>query len=307
MKSAQKTILAALICLALSACGNPTTNGAGTEQGGMGTIESAISWTKKITHGWSAKANLTIPAQGIIADALLDKNFVGERVHGAELRAIFPQLSEGEDFKIYTSKLGPASATTPEMMQKVYPFVMPVGVVTDAYRGWQIEILGIFGAKKATEKEKLFYLGFQEVCVEYTNGLMTEIATRLNNDVGVLEDPESAKEAIQHIFKELDKATLKSMWVSAVDHAAERQRTLDLAGSGGVDWSADGSSFSGKDDGLTWTKSGIAWYGKGALSGKQWTIGLESSISKSRDKSSGGSESTSAHTGEKASSGAQPK
>jgi hypothetical protein len=168
--------------------------------------------------------------------------------------------------------------------------------------------MSAFGEPEATPREKAAYLGFQEASAEYTNALFTQIAIQLNDDVGVLEDPETAKQEIQRIYKSIPKATLKKLWSDSVEHAADRGgRVIDLAASKGVDWSADGGSYSGNADGLTWTKSGVVWFGQGALSGKQWAIGLESSISKSTDKSSGGSESVKSGTGEKSNAGAQPK
>lgn len=310
----QKIILIALMAASLTACGNPTSNGAGTEQGSMSSMDTAIQWTKKLVRGWTAKATLQIPASGAIADALFDEKF-GGTPGGVMMRQYLPYLSK-DGFAVGLKALGPGADI--EKLKKVLPagtvinenarFLVPVAMVTQAYRGWQINLLGGFGDKKATDEEIKAYLGGQEAAVEYTNTLFTEIATKLNNDVGVLEDPETAKVEIQKIFLAIPKATLKQMWFDAVDRADKRgNRTTDLSGTQGVDWSADGGSFSGNPDGLTWTKSGVAWFGKGALSGKVWTIGLESSISKSTDKSSGGSESVSGSTGEKSSAGAQPK
>jgi len=300
----QKFFLGCLVVL-VAACSNPVTNGSGTEQGSMGTIESAISWTKKLVRGWTAKASLQIPAQGVIADALLDPQFVGGRLEGGMMREASTYLTKMGDFKtVFGEKLGPAA----ESDDKEAPFLVPVAAVTQAYRGWQINLLGGFGESIATSKEQQFYLAYQEAAVEYTNGLMTEIATQLNEDVGVLEDPVTAKAEVQRIYKSIPKSTLKKLWTDAVVGAANRGgRIIDLAGSNGVDWSADGGSYSGNADGLTWTKAGVPWFGQGALSGKQWTIGLESSIAKSTDKSSGGSEGLSGGTGQKTTGGAQPK
>lgn len=298
----KQKILIAVMAALLSACGNPTSNGAGTDQSNQSSIDSAISWTKKLVRGWTAKATLTIPAQGAIADALLDPKFLGDRLNGGLMREVAPMLVKMGDFKtIFIEKFGPTEKAENS-------WLVPVAAVTHAYRGWQISLIGGFGEAEATQKEKEFYLGYQEAAVEYTNSLFTQIATQLNDDVGVLEDPETAKLEIQRIYKSIPKATLKKLWVDAVEHSAERGgRVVDLAGSNGVDWSADGGSYSGNADGLSWTKSGVAWFGQGALSGKQWSIGLESSISKSSDKSSGGSESVKGSTGENSSAGAQPK
>lgn len=303
----QKTFLAGLVVL-VSACSNPVTNSSGTEQGSMGTIESAISWTKKLVRGWTAKASLQIPAKGAIADALLDPKFAGGRLEGGMMREAASFLTKMGDFKtVFGEKFGPVAA---ESDDKEAPFLVPVAVVTQAYRGWQISMIDMpaFGYSEATPKEKQFYMGYQEAAGEYTNALFTQIATQLNDDVGVLEDPETAKAEIQRIYKSIPKSTLKKLWVDAVVGAAERGgRIADMAGSKGVDWSADGESYSGNADGLTWTKAGVPWFGQGALSGKQWTIGLESSIAKSTDKSSGGSEGLSGGTGQKTTGGAQPK
>lgn len=302
----QKILIAVLAAL-LAACGNPTANSAGTDQSNQSSIDSTFAWTKKLVRGWTAKATLTIPAQGAIADALLDQKFLGGRLDGGLLREVAPMTVKMGGFKtVFVEKFGPTAKNAAADAEDTW--LAPVAAVTHAYRGWQIDLIGGFGDKEATPKEKEFYLGYQEASVEYTNALFTQIATRLNDDVGVLEDPETAKIEIQRIYKSIPKSVLKKLWVNSVEHAAERGgRTVDLSGSQGVDWSADGGSYSGNADGLTWTKAGVAWFGQGALSGKQWSIGLESSISKSTDKSSGGSESVKSGTSEKSSAGAQPK
>lgn len=305
-----KKILAVAIAATLAGCGNPASNGAGTEQNSMGALDSSISLANKLARGFSAKASMQIPAQGAIADALLDPAFLagdsmnggrgGDRMDGGRIRQFSPFFS-----KIGMGSIGPGT-TDPRATGNQY--LVPVSAITSAYRGWQINLMDGFGDKKATPDETKAYLGFQEASVEYTNALFTQIASTLNNKVGVLEDPEATKLAIQRIYKAIPKATLKKLWVDAVKHADERGgRTVDMSGTQGVDWSADGGSYSGNPDGLTWTKSGVKWFGQGALSGKQWTIGLESSISKSTDQSSAGSENNSASTGEKTSGGAQPK
>ena len=297
-----KKILAVAIAATLAGCGNPASNGAGTEQNGMGALDSSISWAKKLARGFSAKATMQIPAQGAIADALLDPTFLGSSMNGRHIRELSPYfLKNGMTME----KVGPG---TEDNRATGNQYLVPVAAVISAYRGWQINLIGGFGDKKSTSDETKAYLGFQEASVEYTNALFTQIAASLNNDVGVLEDPQAAKLAIQKIYKAIPPATLKKIWADAVKHAAERGgRVTDLSGTQGVDWSADGSSYSGNPDGLTWTKSGVKWFGQGALSGKQWTIGLESSISKSTDQSSSGSENNSGSTGEKTSGGAQPK
>lgn len=309
-----KMLIGALAFL-LAACSNPVTNSAGSDQSSSSGFESVISWTKKLVRGWTAKANVQMPAQGLIADALLDPKFAGGHMDGAAVRGIAGVLAGKNDFRAFMKEdVGPGFyMSNKKDLKKIYEpgtYLMPVAVVTSAYRGWQISMMDMseFGEREATNNEKLFYLGEQEAAVEYTNALFTQIATELNNDVGVLEDPETAKREIQRIYKSIPKTELDKLWVDAVDHAADRgSRTADLSGTKGVDWSADGSSYSGNADGLTWTKSGVVWFGKGSLSGKQWTIGLESSISKSTDKSSSDSESVGGQTGEKSSAGAQPK
>lgn len=297
-----KKILAIAIAATLAGCGNPASNGAGTEQNSMGALDSSISWAKKLARGFSAKASMQIPAQGAIADALLDPNFLGGSMNGSSLRGYSPYFQKNG---LTMEKVGPGSEY-PQTTGNQY--LVPVAAITSAYRGWQVNLIGGFGDKRATDAEIQSYLAFQEASVEYTNALFTQIAAQLNNDVGVLEDPEKAKLEIQKIYKSIPPATLKKIWANAVKHAADRGgRVTDLSGTQGVDWSADGGSYSGNPDGLTWTKSGVKWFGQGALSGKQWTIGLESSISKSTDQSSAGSENNSASTGEKTSGGAQPK
>lgn len=305
-----KMLIGALAFL-LAACSNPVTNGSGSDQASASGFESVISWTKKLVRGWTTKANLTVPAQGIIADALIDPKFMGGTLNGSFWRAAVAGSAGNNDFRTFLKeKAGPGYASKNEGAGES-PYLVPVASVISAYRGWQIQMMDMseFGEPEATNNEKLFYLGTQEASVEYVNALFTQIATELNNDVGVLEDPQSAKQAIQRIYKSIPKTSLQKLWNDAVDHAADRSgRTVDLSGSKGVDWSAgDGSSYSGNADGLTWTKNGVTWFGKGALSGKQWTIGLESSISKSTDKSSSDSESVGGQTGEKSSAGAQPK
>lgn len=297
-----RKILAIAITASLAGCGNPASNGAGTEQNSMSALDSSISWAQKLARGFSAKATMQIPAQGAIADALLDPQFLGDHMDGGLIRTKTLYFAE-----IGMSRVGPGT-NDPRVAGKENPYLVPVAAVISAYRGWQINLLGGFGAREATPAEIRAYLGFQEASVEYTNALFTQIASTLNADVGVLEDPEAAKIAIQSIFKAIPKVTLRELWTDAVKHAEERGgRAVDMSGTQGVDWSADGGSYSGNPDGLTWTKSGVKWFGQGALSGKQWSIGLESSISKSTDQTSGGSEKNSGSTGEKTSGGAQPK
>ena len=309
-------MLIGVLALLLAACSNPVTNSAGSDQSSSSGFESVISWTKKLVRGWSAKTSLQVPAEGIIADALIDPKFAGGRIDGAEVRELVFKKAKNNDFqKCMKEGVGPGYvATNRKDLKQIFEpgtYLLPVSAIVSSYRGWPVGMMDMseFGERGATENEKLFYLGFQEAAVEYTNSLFTKIAMELNSDVGVLEDPQSAKQAIQQIYKSIPKTTLDKLWVDAVDHAADRgSRTVDLNGNKGVDWVAgDGSSYSGNADGLTWTKNGVTWFGKGALSGKQWTIGLESSISSSTDKSSSDSESVGGQTGEKSSAGAQPK
>ncbi|BCK87793.1 hypothetical protein MIZ01_1589 [Sideroxyarcus emersonii] len=309
-----KFLVGALAFL-LAACSNPVTNSAGSDQSSASGFEYMISWTKKLVRSWSAKASLQVPAEGIIADALIDPKFAGGRIDGAEVRELVFKKAQNNDFQKYMKEgVGPGYvATNRKDLKQIFEpgtYLLPVSAIVSSYRGWPVGMMDMneFGERGASENEKLFYLGFQEAAVEYTNSLFTKIAMELNNDVGVLEDPQSAKQAIQQIYKSIPKTTLDKLWVDAVDHAAGRgSRTVDLNGNKGVDWIAGGSSYSGGPDGLTWAKNGVAWFGKGALSGKQWTIGLESSISKSTDKSSSDSENVGGQTGEKSSAGAQPK
>ena len=297
-----RKILVVAIATALAGCGNPASNGAGIEQNSMGVLDSSISWAKKLARGVAAKASMQIPAQGAIADALLDPKFLGGRIDGSRIRELSPYFEKNG---LTMEKVGPGTVDTRATGNQYF---VPIAAITSAYRGWQINLMGGFFGKESTPQEIKNYLGFQEASVEYTNALFTQIAASLNNDVGVLEDPQAAKLAIQKIYTAIPKASLKAMWADAVKHAAERGgRVTDLSGTQCVDWSADGGSYSGNPDGLTWTKSGVKWFGQGALSGKQWTIGLESSISKSTDQSSAGSENNSGSTGEKSSGGAQPK
>src|SRR5512135_1806984 len=95
----KQKILIALLAVLVSACGNPVTNSSGSEQGSTGALDSAISWTKKLVRGWTATANLQIPAQGIIADALLDPKFNGGRIDGGMVRGTAPWLVSVGDFK----------------------------------------------------------------------------------------------------------------------------------------------------------------------------------------------------------------
>lgn len=302
----KQNLVAVAVTAALVGCGNPVTNSTSTDQSTQSSLESAMQWTKKIVRGWTAKATMQIPAQGAIADALLDPKFGGGRMNGALIREYAPVFAKG-NFVQAMQNVGPGLGDSKGLEGKENPYLIPVAAVVAAYRGWQIDPIGGFDGPAASSSDIKSYLGFQEASVEYTNALFTQIAMQLNEDAGVLEDPETAKVEIQRIYKSIPRATLKKMWTDAIVAADSRHRLLDLTGTHGVDWSADGGSYSGEADGLTWTKAGVTWFGKGALSGKQWTIGLESSISKSHDKSSSGSESVSGSTGENTGAGAQPK
>ena len=277
-----------------------------------GAISSTATIAKKRAHGSSAKASIQMPAQGLIADALLDPQFLGSHdpyssgtaytIDGAWERRRCQWQGETEvngngtlsDFALGNSGSEPEG--TPKKDAQSY--LLPVAIVTSAYAGWQVNVIGGFGEEKATPDEIKNYLVCQEASVEYTNALFTQIAASLNNDVGVLKNPHTAKLAIQKIFLAIPKPTLIELWKDVVRRAQQHSgRTLNLSGTKGVDWMAGGGSYSGNPDGLTWTKSGVKWFGQGALSGKQWTIGLESSINNSTEQGSSGTENNSGSTG----------
>lgn len=301
-----KLLFAALAAtFTLAGCGNPASSNAGTDSSNASTVDSVITWTKKLVRGWTVKASVTEPAQGVIADALLDPAFVGGNFSGhisaSNVRGAAPIIGVG-------GFVHPGEQQAKDRSDN-QPYLVPVGAVIGAYRGWEINLMSGFGGAVATSKEKSDYLGFQEAAADYTNTLFTQIASKLNNDIGILEDPETAKKEIQRIFSAIPRAELRNMWILSAKRAESNgHRTIDMTGTKGVDWSNDnGSSYSGEADGLTWTKSGITWFGKGNLSGKDWKISLESSVSKSADKSSSGSETNSGGTVEKSGSAAQPK
>ncbi len=304
-----KSILILAAVSALSACGNPTSLGSGTESGGAATTEESITTSKKISKADSASATLQIPAGSVIAEALSTPE-----IDGATLRE-FVAAAVVEDYR----KFGITSHKPFEILKQVgaggtfkrQPELAPIMSVIAPYRGWQVS--PIYGGRPMKGKERgneelHTYLAFQEAAIDYANSIFTGIALKLNQEVEAYADPDAAREAVRREWDEIPEQVKANLWNAAVQKAFSHSRTLDTTNSGGVDWStSDGSTYSGTQDGLTWTKAGVEWFGHGSLSGRKWTVAVESAYSRSMDKGTGTGQSLSGHTGEKATATAQPK
>lgn len=297
-----------ILTLTLTGCGNPVSVGTGSEQSQSTAFESGLSYIKKIGRSFTTKATVQMPASALIAEALLDNEFQIKNkqqiLHmgnpdGRLLPIVMAEIARqtGEEFEPAATQLvsEPDKSGGAMWMNLVAASVSP-------FMGWPVNPMS---NRQRDRTEVEFFLKYQEASVEFTNAVFTKIASQIDGDV--LEDPETAKAEIQKIYLSIPQGQLQDIWKLALHNTTQRDRLIDMTGVKGVSWNSSGATFTGDEAGMNWVKNGVVWFGKGALSGKTWTVGLENSFSKSSEKSNGGSTKNGGTTSSKTSEQTQVK
>jgi hypothetical protein len=291
-------VTVALLTLVLTGCNNGSSS-SGADQSVSAGFDSMLGWAKKLSHIGSAKATVTEPSFALISDALLDPEFLcGRKLDGKNGR-VAGAYSGPQQYWAVMQNVEKSLATGDFGLKPcpVVPYMAPISAITAPYYGWEVNPMsGGRGGASVTN-----YMEFQEAAANYTNAVFAQIASGLKDEV--LKDPDAAKETIQKRFLAIPPENLERLWDESVKKAIQPQhRTLDMATGRGVGWTTNGSSFNGDTGGMTWTKSGVVWLGQGKIDGKEYTVGLESVMSASTEKSESGHDSSRGSSGTKASS-----
>lgn len=142
--------------------------------------------------------------------------------------------------------------------------------------GWPVNILA--GQKVQGEK----WAEYQAVQANFANLIVTNLAAKLPK--GALADPQVAQETIAWDFLHMHPQDIQAaarQAVKSVESGLAAGMTINTAESQNVQFQIGDSSYTGETQGgWSVSENGVKWFGDGHLSGRNVTIGLESSINK---------------------------
>lgn len=282
-----KFIPLAVLVAALSAC----------HQGGMGVdsgasqkaataTESGLRSDRSIQQHTAASAAVQMPAAALIVSAL--NAWGGEAMPPGTFLGIanlqpggYGKGGLGETEKIIRAMNG-AMPTPMHGLRPLHAAAAALIVQTaEPCVGWPVG-----GLSKQGQGEMAAWGRKVAQQTAFANLVLTQISvTPALRDA--LADPEAARKAIVAAFLAIPSAQLDAAWQQA-GQVATGEVTLDMTGGGApVHFMIGNSDFQGGPTGWKWSQAGVTWFGDGAISGKQVSLGLESAIDKSQSQTSG--------------------
>ena len=275
---------------------------AGCHQGGVGVdsgasqqaataAENGLRSDRSIHATTAAAASIQMPAAGLIVSALrhwasgamppgtfsgmagLPPGGYGKGKTGiAGMAKLLQAMNSAMPASMQSHALRPMHAAAAAMIaQTAQPCV-----------GWPVGGLGPKG-----QAEMASWARKASVQVAFANLVLTQISTApaLRD---ALADPDAARKAIVAAFLAIPSAQLDAAWQQAAQ-VAQGGVMLDMTGSGPapVHYTIGSSDFQAGPTGWKWSQAGVTWFGDGAISGKQVSLGLESAIDKSQSQTSG--------------------
>ncbi len=278
---------------------------AGCHQGGVGVdsgasqkaatgSESALKSDRNIQATDAAKASIQMPAAPVMVNALTDlakSSFLpplpppsasapkGGIDPGLLRRMIWSGAME--------SPLGGEGGDMTDKTAQVFG-LLPIAASAHPMQGWPFSCFGC--AKEAT-----WARGMAQQVV-FTNRMLTQLYPSLGTQA--LADPTAARRAVQAAWKKLPPATILAAWQQAGEQVKGGELQFDFSGSqpAPIHFIVGNDDFQASPTGWKWSQAGVTWFGDGAISGKQVSLGLESAISKSQSQTSGSGTGTSTGT-----------
>ena len=142
--------------------------------------------------------------------------------------------------------------------------------------GWPYNILS--GMSRQGQQ----WAEYQAVVARFSNLILSELYSKLPK--GALADPQIAEEEIAYAYLHMnsqDFAAAAKQAVKSVESGLASGITLNTAESQNVQYQIGDSSYTGETQGgWSISENGVKWFGDGHLSGRNITVGLESSINK---------------------------
>lgn len=236
------------LALPLTACGQGSGASVTATAGDSHTAGAGqqIKKDRAITGSTSKDATIQYPATGLIVEALFPP---GELAR------------QGRAFRLAALQTG----KTPELDPQGKA---PIAAVLAPFRGWQTDPFDETQSRTA-------YLNTLEASAAYTNGLMTEMASKMTLAVQG-KDPETARREIRRLWAAIKPERRLELWRKSVAGAGAGV-VVDLASGQGVGWSSDNGSYLGESQGITWQKNGQTWLSEDTLSGRRYQVSLATS------------------------------
>jgi hypothetical protein len=142
--------------------------------------------------------------------------------------------------------------------------------------GWPYDIIG----GQALQGRK--WAEYQAVVVRFSNLILSELYSKLPK--GALSDPQIAEEEIAYDYLHMPNKDFEAAAKQAaqdVESGLASGMTVNEANSQNVQFQIGDSTYTGESQGgWSISENGVKWYGDGHLSGRNVTVGLESSINK---------------------------
>ena len=282
---------------ALSACHQGGVGvDSGASQKAATATESGLRSDRSITAHTAASAAVQMPAAGLIVSAL--NAWGGEAMPPGTFLGI-ANLQPGGYGKGGPAEIGTILRAMNSAMPTPAHGLRPLHVAAAAMiaqtaqpcAGWPV------GGFSTQEQAKMANWGRKVARqVAFSNLVLTQIAATPGLR-DALADPQAAQKVIISAFLSINPEQMKAAWEQA-SQAATGELTLDMTSGGPapVHFMIGNSDFQGGPTGWKWAQSGVTWFGDGAISGKETTLGLESAIDKSQSQASGTGTSNGAST-----------
>uniref|UniRef100_E6Q8U0 Uncharacterized protein n=1 Tax=mine drainage metagenome TaxID=410659 RepID=E6Q8U0_9ZZZZ len=123
---------------------------------------------------------------------------------------------------------------------------------------------------------------YQAVVTRFSNLILSELYAKLPK--GALADPQVAEEEIAYSYlhmSSLDFSAAAHQAVKSVESGLASGMVINTAESQNVQYQIGDSTYTGESQGgWSVSENGVKWFGDGHLSGRNVTVGLESSINK---------------------------
>lgn len=292
-----KLIPLALVA-ALSACHNGGVGvDSGASQQAATAAENGLKSDRGIASHTAAAASIQMPAAPLMINALTDlakASYLPPKsaaaasgpLAGIDMRSLIwsgaMEAPMGVSAAALTGKPSPAGSKAGgdgiDASDAQTFGLLPIAASAHPWQGWPFNCFGC-------AKEAAWARGMARQVV-FTNLMLTQLYPALGTQA--LADPQAAQQAVQAAWKKLPVATILAAWKEAGDQV-KGGINFDFTGSGPapVHFMIGNNDFQGSPTGWRWSQSGVVWFGDGAISGRQVSLGLESAIDKSSSQTSG--------------------
>ncbi len=257
-----KTVIALLLLLAVAGCGKQagSVNAGATNTSGSSTESATVTErVRSMTAGKTAAKTITVPASGLIADALA--GYAGPLDRAARQRFF--------KFADHTAMLISANNEA-ALVADSATLARPIQFALTPFNGWEVSHM------RDGAKAQAVYASTLAAAGAYANNVMTDLASKLSADV--MKNPDEARKSIVAAYEKLPVDVLKAEWIKALKTAHSARKSIDLSGSGNIHFTADTSDFVGDGKGITLVKGGQTLFGDGYLNGQKIAFALESTL-----------------------------